>query len=226
MRLADKERVAAFGIGLQEVAFALVVENFDFMLCANLFAFGESAASREGACECAVFRVECGHVLVQREFELASVYVLEQVKELSAVEIPRRVQFFKALSQEPIVACAVGGVQAVVANHRNSGILEERERTEVTHECKFRHERENLFDVMVLAGLVDAERGDAGFESELVDALERFVVFHAPVKIHDDFVDVEPLKCVDLFGTSNENGNCAAILGSARSAAGSARDRT
>lgn len=76
MRFADKERVAAFGIGLQEVASAFVVENFNFMLCANLFAFGEAAACREGAREGAVFRVECGHVLVQREFELASVDVL------------------------------------------------------------------------------------------------------------------------------------------------------
>ncbi len=119
-------------------------------------------------------------------------------------------QFFEALSQKPIVCGTVGGVQAVVADHRDSGILEERERTEVTHECKFRHERENLFDVMVLAGLVDAEGRDAGFESELVDAFERFVVFHAPVKIHDDFIDVEALECVDLLGTANENGNCAA----------------
>jgi len=134
-------------------------------------------------------------------------------------------QFFESLCQKPIVACAVGGVQAVVANHRDSGILEERERTEVTHKCKFRHERENLFDVMVLAGLVDAEGRDAGFKTEFVDAFERFVVFDAPIKVHDDFVDVEPLKCVDLFGTANENGNCTAILGSARSAAGSARDQ-
>jgi len=88
LRFADKERVAAFGIGLQEVAFAFMVENFDFMLCANLFAFGEAAAGREGACEGTVFRVERWHVLVQSEFELASVNVLEQVKELGAVEVP------------------------------------------------------------------------------------------------------------------------------------------
>ena len=154
LRLADKERVAAFGIGLQEVAFAFVVENFDFMLCANLFAFGEAATGREGTCEGAVFRVECGHVLVQRKFELASVDVLEQIKKLGAVKVPRRMQFFKSLRQKPFVAGAVGGVQAVVADHRDSGIHEERERTEVSDQCKFRHERENLFDVMILAGLV------------------------------------------------------------------------
>ena len=125
------------------------------LCCVQIFfAFGESAASREGACECAVFRVECGHVLVQREFELAPVNVLEQVKELGTVEVPRRMQTFEALSQKPIVCGTVGGVQAVVADHRDSGIHEERERTEVSDQCKFRHERENLFDVMILAGLV------------------------------------------------------------------------
>ena len=116
-------------------------------------------------------------------------------------------QAFEALRQKPIVARAVGGVQAVVADHRDSRILEQRERTEVTHQCKFRHERENLFDVMVFAGFVDAEGGYAGFKTELVDAFERFVIFDAPVKIHDDFVDVEPLQCVDLLWTANENGN-------------------
>ena len=48
---AHKERVAAFGVALQKVAFALVVQNFHLVLGANLATFGEAAARGKRAGE-------------------------------------------------------------------------------------------------------------------------------------------------------------------------------
>ena len=73
LRLANKERVAAFRVALQKVTLALVVENFDLVLGTNLAAFGEPPTGSERTGECAVFGMECGHVLVEREFHAVAI---------------------------------------------------------------------------------------------------------------------------------------------------------
>ena len=120
MRLTHKERVTAFGVALQEVAFTLVVQNFHLVLGANLAAFREATTRRERAGEGAVFRMEGGHVLVQSEFQALSVDVFEKVKELRAVKVPRGVERREPLRKKPVVAYTVGGVQAVVAGERDT----------------------------------------------------------------------------------------------------------
>ena len=91
LRFAHEKRVAAFRVALQEVAFSLVVQNFDLVLGAYLAAFREPPPCGEGAREGAILGVECGHVLVQRDFEAACVYILQQVEKLGAVQVPRGV---------------------------------------------------------------------------------------------------------------------------------------
>ena len=75
LRLAYEQRVAAFRVALQKVTFALVVQNFDLVLGANLAAFREPPAAGKRAGERAVFGMECGHVLVEGEFRAAAVDV-------------------------------------------------------------------------------------------------------------------------------------------------------
>ena len=91
LRLAHEKRVAAFRVALQEMTFALVVQDLDLVLGAYLAAFREPPPCGEGAREGAVFGMECGHVLVQRDFKTACVYILQQVEKLGAVQVPRGV---------------------------------------------------------------------------------------------------------------------------------------
>ena len=78
--LANEQRVSAFGVTLQKMPLSLVVQNFHLVLGANLAAFGEPPAGSEGTGERAVFGMEGGHVLVECEFQLAPVDVVQQVE--------------------------------------------------------------------------------------------------------------------------------------------------
>ena len=60
---------------------------------------------------------------------------------------------------------------------------------------------------MAFARLVDAESGHARLETEFADLLERLVVFYAPVKVHDDVVDVEVFEGGNLLGTADKDGD-------------------
>ena len=107
------------------MAFALVVENLDLVLGADLAAFGEPPSGSEGAGECAVLGMERGHVLVQSEFETASVNAFVQVEKLRAVQVPRGVERLESVRKQPVKGEAVGRVQAVVAGERDATVAED-----------------------------------------------------------------------------------------------------
>lgn len=96
----------------------------------------------------------------------------------------------QSLIQKPFVAGGVGGVQAVVAYERDPAILEDGQGTKIADKGEIRAEFQNLFQVMILAGLVDSQGGHASLKTKFTNLLEGFVIFDAPVEIHDDVVDV------------------------------------
>ena len=58
---------------------------------------------------------------------------------------------------------------------------------------------------MAFTRFVDAERGHAGLETEFADLFERFVIFDAPVEIHDNVVYVEAFERRNLLGAADEH---------------------
>ena len=111
----------------------------------------------------------------------------------------------KSLREEPVVACAVCCVQAVVARERNPTFFKDRERSQVSHQGKVRAKPQDVLEVMAFARLVDAERRHSCRESEVSDLLQGVVVFDAPVEIHDNAVDIEALEGSDLVWIADKD---------------------
>ena len=109
----------------------------------------------------------------------------------------------KSLRKEPVVACAVGGVQAVVAGERDSAFVKDGERPQIAHQCKVRAKPQDVLEIMAFARLVDAKRRHARRKAEVANLLQGFVIFDAPIEVHDDVIDVEALEGGDLVGIAD-----------------------
>jgi len=166
LRGSVEEGVAAGVVGEEWVGFVHAVAECDLVFFAGAVAGAEIFSGGEGVGEDAVFGVEHGHVVVDDDFELGGVGVLEHGGELGEGEVVGGGEAGEAGVEEEGGGEFVGDVEGVVGDEREVGgfFFEEGKGGEVADEDGVGVGGEEFGEVVFFVWFEDAEGGEGDGE--------------------------------------------------------------